>query len=106
MSREPKVLMLRAEDNVANALHPLCVGEEMLVLPEGNRMIATTACPQYHKVALCILPEGSEVIRDGIVIGVTTAPIPAGAHVHIHNLTSRRAKLVPNVTQSEGPRHD
>src|SRR5262249_31138611 len=39
-----------------------------------------------HKVAIRPIPAGTEVKKYGQVIGVATQDIPAGGHVHLHNL--------------------
>ena len=39
-----------------------------------------------HKVALHDIPKGTPVRKYGEVIGVALADIPAGGHVHVHNL--------------------
>ncbi|MEV8544272.1 altronate dehydratase family protein [Streptomyces sp. NPDC051572] len=39
-----------------------------------------------HKVALHAIPKGAPVRKYGEVIGVALADIPAGGHVHVHNL--------------------
>jgi hypothetical protein len=63
----------------------------------GRCQLRTTGVVSSH---------GSQVMRDGIVIRVMMALIPAGAEVLFHNITSRHAKLFRNATQSEGPHHD
>lgn len=50
-----------------------------------------------HKFALMELAVGVELRKYGEVIGVTTVPIAAGGHVHVHNLASRRARSVGRV---------
>ncbi|MFG2375453.1 UxaA family hydrolase [Streptomyces sp. NPDC048504] len=39
-----------------------------------------------HKVALHAIPKGAPVRKYGEVIGVALSDIPAGGHVHVHNL--------------------
>jgi (2R)-sulfolactate sulfo-lyase subunit alpha len=46
--------------------------------------------PIGHKFALTDLPNDSGVIKYGVDIGRTVAPIKAGEHVHVHNLKTRR----------------
>ena len=62
-------------------------------LLEGGDDIAVTAgddIPLGHKIALVDIPEGSAVTKYGHDIGRTIAPVPAGGHVHVHNLKTRR----------------
>ncbi|WP_408646628.1 UxaA family hydrolase [Thermus sediminis] len=46
--------------------------------------------PLGHKLALRDIGEGETVREYGEAIGRATRPIPAGAHVHTHNLRSLR----------------
>lgn len=84
------VLRLAASDNVVTALRPLEAGE---VVALDDRTIAVReAVPLCHKLALGDLEAGIEVIKYGQPIGLTTAAIPAGSHVHVHNMRSARAR--------------
>ena len=85
-----RALRMRSDDDVANVLAAVEAGGAIDVLPDGETVTATTPVPAYHKVALRDLPEGAHVIRNGIAIGAASRPIPAGAHVHVHNLVSLR----------------
>jgi hypothetical protein len=44
-----------------------------------------------HKVALVDLAPGDAIVKYGEAIGVASAPIAKGNHVHVHNLASQRA---------------
>lgn len=48
--------------------------------------------PHGHKIALRNIDRGEVVRKYGEAIGIATAPIARGQHVHIHNLASSRAK--------------
>lgn len=63
-------------------------GEPCLVIGSDHEHLIDlhTDIPFGHKVALRALAVGEQVVKYGQPIGVATAPIPAGAHVHIHNL--------------------
>ncbi|MFQ5860582.1 MAG: UxaA family hydrolase [Dehalococcoidia bacterium] len=82
----------RREDSVAVAVAPLTSGEELEVHAlEGGpplKIRVLEAIPLGHKVALHEIPEGTEVIKYGEKIGRAVRTIPAGAHVHVHNLKS------------------
>jgi len=41
-----------------------------------------------HKIALQNIRKGERVIKFGEIIGEATADIPAGSHVHSHNMRS------------------
>jgi (2R)-sulfolactate sulfo-lyase subunit alpha len=48
------------------------------------------AIPIGHKLALTDIAEGSDVIKYGEVIGRAVAAIPQGAHLHVHNVKTKR----------------
>ena len=83
------VLRLSPDDNVAVALRTLKAGES---INDGSTASTTPLinCAERimkgHKVALCDLPAGSRVIKYAQLIGVASADISAGDHVHTHNL--------------------
>ncbi|MEV6116259.1 altronate dehydratase family protein [Streptomyces sp. NPDC052109] len=52
-----------------------------------------------HKVALRDIPKGAPVRKYGEIIGVALADIPAGGHVHVHNLGIGRWE-VPRASAS------
>lgn len=74
-----RLVQIHPDDNVAVAPEFILAGtvEGDLVLEE---------IPAGHKAALLALSPGERVIKYGFPIGVVTAPVPAGGHVHSHNL--------------------
>lgn len=78
------LLVLDQEDDVAVALRDLRRGESVDA-PAGPITLGDDV-PAGHKVALLNLPEGARVRKYGQLIGVTTAAIVVGGHVHSHNL--------------------
>lgn len=83
---ERVLLHLAPDDNVAVALRTLVPGETVEL--DGRGVTVRDAIPFAHKIALTDLPPGAAVTKFGVAIGSTTAPIGAGAHVHVHNLKS------------------
>lgn len=78
------ILVLHAGDDVAVATRDLAPGDTVRA---GDADVAVRgSVPRGHKVALTDVPAGGEVHKYGQVIGVATAPIRAGEHVHTHNL--------------------
>jgi altronate hydrolase len=64
-------------------------GDTLLLQPEDDVAVALrdlSGVPRGHKVAVRDLPTGAPIRKYGQVIGVATAPIAAGEHVHTHNL--------------------
>jgi len=83
--RPPKkshVIRIDPADNVFVALHALSAGQSIytLTLPVD--------IPAGHKIALRNITAGEPIVKYGYPIGVASEDIPAGAHVHSHNLRS------------------
>ncbi len=78
----PATLRLAPGDNVVIALRDLAAGDALA--PAAG--VAREPVPFGHKVAPAAIPEGTVLYRFGQPIGVATRAIPAGAHVHMHNL--------------------
>ena len=83
-------LVISDRDNVATALEPLERGRQLEV--GGVSITTVESIASGHKVALRAIEAGDAVIKYGSPIGVATAAIPAGAHVHTHNLASNRGR--------------
>ena len=82
MSRESKTVLLGASDSVAVAIADIAAGDDI-----GGGLIAVTDIPSGHKVAVTTIGAGDTVFKYGQAIGVATAGIAKGAHVHSHNLS-------------------
>ncbi len=95
------VLVISDRDNVATALQALEPGRHLEL---GSAAVAVReAVPSGHKIALRTIHTGEPVIKYGCPIGLATAEIPAGAHVHTHNLASTRGRgdLGPAASAAE-----
>jgi len=57
---------------------------------ESLSVTVRDAIPIGHKLALVDIAEGSDVIKYGEVIGRAVAAIPVGAHLHVHNVKTKR----------------
>lgn len=106
---ETRALIMDARDNVAVAIRELTAGEALRIpLPDGAIREVTTVepIPFGHKFATADIGEGDQVIKYGERIGRATAPIRAGSHAHIHNITSQRGRgdLVSASASSEEER--
>jgi altronate dehydratase len=82
------------EDNVAVVVRDVTVGETVLVHrgSEILKIAAATSTPAGHKIALQDFKRGEHVLKYGEVIGGASDDIPAGSHVHTHNLEGRRGR--------------
>ncbi|MEM6847302.1 MAG: altronate dehydratase family protein, partial [Pseudomonadota bacterium] len=83
MSQLTRTVRLSAEDDVVTALVPLEAGVDV------DGVTTTGLVPRGHKVALHAIAQGDAVRKYGQVIGYASTDIPAGAHVHDHNLSFR-----------------
>ncbi len=91
----PHLLVHHKDDNVGVVVvEGLSAGTEMLcVVTEDDsdfRLTATEDVPIGHKVALSDLSTDDTVIKYGADIGRMIAPAVKGAHVHVHNLKTKR----------------
>ncbi len=83
-------LVISDRDNVATALETLEAGRTITL-----GAIAVTLrerIPHGHKLALTAIPAGQPVLKYGSPIGLATTDIPAGSHVHVHNVASSRGR--------------
>jgi altronate dehydratase len=80
-------------DNVANTLDEISVGQKVEISNKKKVIISTTKIPKYHKIALNDIPQGASIIKNGICIGKAIKDIDMGAHIHVHNILSNRAVL-------------
>jgi altronate hydrolase len=88
------VIRLHPLDNVVVASRRLPKGAE--AAREG--IVTLDAIPAGHKLATAAIRAGQPILKYGQVIGAATQDIPAGAHVHSHNLAvtdQRRGAEVP-----------
>ena len=54
------------------------------------RFKALSEIPIGHKLAIRELKNNDTVIKYGVDIGRTVAPIKAGEHAHVHNIKTKR----------------
>ena len=89
-------MAVHADDDVAVALRDIASGEAVGVRkcldPAIHRVVVRDAIPLGHKFALHALVAGAQIRKYGESIGVAKVDIAPGAHVHVHNLASQRAR--------------
>ena len=83
-------IVISESDNVATALVELLQGDVGRFMLRGKTVqVAVLApIPQYHKFAIRRIRENERVFKYGEAIGRAVCDIPAGAHVHEHNIVS------------------
>jgi altronate dehydratase len=87
-------IAIHRDDNVAVALADLAAGVQAAVRRDGEivPVAVVEPIPCGHKLALAAIAPGAVLRKYGEPIGVATAPIARGAHVHVHNLASLRVR--------------
>jgi len=94
MAPRSKAIVIHEKDNVATAIVPLKGGSTVSLEARGGkeRVKILTEIPMGHKFALRDIEKGEDVIKYGQPIGLTTARIARGEHVHVHNVVSHRGR--------------
>lgn len=87
-------IVLSTKDNVATALRTLQPDQVIsLETPTGCvEVTALEAIPLCHKFAIEAIAVEQPILKYGEVIGVASQAVKPGAHVHVHNIKSLRAK--------------
>jgi altronate dehydratase small subunit len=83
-------IVINGTDNVATAMEELFQGDVGRYLSKGvfTEIMIVETIPQYHKYAIRNIQKSENVRKYGEVIGQATRNIGAGAHVHVHNISS------------------
>lgn len=83
---ENTLLLLDPDDNVLVALR--AIGPGPARTGEGHGLMLRDAVSMGHKLARRDIAPGEKILKYGVSIGSATEAIPAGAHVHVHNMKS------------------
>lgn len=100
------ILLHESDDDVGVATMDLTAGEvvEALTL-EGEpvtELELVDDVPLAHKVAMKSMEASQDVLEYGRPIGISTAAISKGAHVHTHNLHGKRWSGRSQIVNHEG----
>jgi hypothetical protein len=85
-SSDPRLILLSPEDNCLAVAATLGSATELAI--EGETVTLDADVGIGHKLARRDIGAGEKVVKYGAVIGTAIAPIPRGAHIHLHNLAS------------------
>ncbi|MBN1171157.1 MAG: altronate dehydratase [Micromonosporaceae bacterium] len=77
-------VLLQPDDDVAVATRELPIGTRIRLAT--TEVVLPALVPRGHKIAVRAVPAGSPVRKYGQSIGLATAAIASGDHVHGHNL--------------------
>lgn len=78
---QPLYIKIKDQDNVAIAVKDIKAGTEVM-----DGVIAHQDIPQAHKIALCDIEKGREIIRYGVVLGYAVDGIKKGDWINEHML--------------------
>ncbi len=86
MTTDDRLIQLDPGDNVLVLRTRLPEGETVLV--DGHSVRLSRDLAMAHKIARCSIAAGDKILKYGAPIGVATADIARGEHVHVHNVRS------------------
>lgn len=86
-------IKIHEKDNVIVALRTLAAGAEIF-LSDGTKITVRTEIPAGHKIAICEIPAGNDVIKYGCRIGYAAEAIECGDWVHTHNIKTALGDLL------------
>lgn len=89
-------IKIHDDDKVVVALNTIPAGTSIEV-PFGGSVKTVTAreeIPAGHKMAICDIPAGGEVIKYGYRIGNAKEDIPEGSWIHVHNVKTALGELL------------
>jgi (2R)-sulfolactate sulfo-lyase subunit alpha len=81
-----KLLRIHRDDNVLIVVAPIRHGDRDII--DGHEVVFTQSIPIGHKVAVRDIEAGAKIFKCGVPIGSAKEMIPAGGHIHLHNLKS------------------
>ena len=88
-----RAMLLDSSDSVATLIAPGKAGDMCeLRGPRTGQVRLMADIPYGHKVAVKPIAAGDPVIKHGEDIGIASAAIAVGEHVHVHNVESRRGR--------------
>ena len=87
-------IAIKRKDNVATAIQDIPAGKSATVGVEEESLSIQVVqeIPLGHKLALCHIGKGEQILKYGTVIGLATQEIELGEHVHVHNVESTRGR--------------
>lgn len=80
------LIRLGESDNVLVAPGPVAAGPA--VIAGGGELKVIRPVTLGHKLAARDICKGEKIVKYGVPIGSATEDIPAGSHVHVHNMKS------------------
>jgi altronate hydrolase len=98
-------IKINEQDNVVVALSPLPEGQIITTTDSltGESVVVTalSEIPAGHKMAICDIPQGGEIVKYGYRIGFASQPIRKGEWIHTHNMKTGLGDLLDYTYQPE-----
>jgi galactarate dehydratase len=95
------LIQLNPSDNVGVARRQIEAGT---TIQFGDLTVTARAdIPSGHKMALQPIHQAEPVLKYGQIIGIATAAIEAGDHVHLHNLGMQESSVTHQFAQDARP---
>ena len=82
-----ELIKINPKDNVVIALRDFKEGETITV--DGKEIKLLNDIARGHKIALADMPEGTDIIKYGYPIGISTISIKTGEHIHVQNVKTK-----------------
>ena len=82
-----ELIKINPKDNVVIALRDFKEGETITV--DGKEIKLLNDIARGHKIALADMPEGTDIIKYGYPIGISTTAIKIGEHIHVQNVKTK-----------------
>ena len=84
--KSQKLLRIHRADNVLIVVRSVKPGDREVI--DGHDVVFTQEIAIGHKVAARDIHAGEKVYKCGVPIGSAKEKVPAGSHIHLHNLKS------------------
>lgn len=81
-----RLLRIHKNDNVLIVVRTVQPGDTEMV--DGTQITFIQRVAIGHKVAARAIHKGEKIFKCGVPVGSAMEEIPAGAHIHLHNLQS------------------
>ncbi|MBL0358169.1 MAG: altronate dehydratase [Chitinophagaceae bacterium] len=78
-------------DNVVIALKNFTAGYKLVA--DGKDIVLLNDIERGHKIALQDIAAGEDIVKYGYPIGIATAPIVTGEHIHTHNVKTKLGEV-------------
>lgn len=95
MEKHVQGIRLNDADNVVTVLQAAEPGTVVFWdEDQAERVTAGDPIPRFHKIAIEDIDKGGVIRKYGSLIGVATAPIRRGEHVHTHNCAGTAVEVL------------